>query len=275
MLPNQTQWDTFYRNVQTKSGLDLFQYKPGQIQRRIMTMMETREVQTLDQFWKSLLADPNGMEWLLDKLAINVSELFRNPEKWEEMRTQILPLLLKKTSRIKAWSAGCSIGAEAHSLAVLFAEYFKGPHTIVGTDIDQAALKQARDGTYKRNEVNAMPPALRDKYFTGDDGEYTAKPEIKKFVSFKTGNLLADRFDTGFDLIMCRNVVIYFTDECKDKLYRRFFDALKPGGILFVGSTERIFGAQNIGFDQKIPFFYQKPLASNQSLGDTSWRTAS
>jgi len=85
-------------------------------------------------------------------------------------------------------------------------------------------------------------------------------PEIKACIEFKQHNLLKDRFETGFDLILCRNVVIYFTEEAKDQLYRDFFAALKPGGVLFVGATEAILNFRNMGYESYLPFFYRRPM---------------
>ena len=116
-----------------------------------------------------------------------------------------------------------------------------------------------------------MPSKYKEKYFEPFASGWRAKPDLKRYLTFKKGDLLADRFDTGFDLIMCRNVVIYFTDGAKEELYRKFFAALKPGGLLFVGSTERIFSAKEIGFTTTVPFFYQKPMEGNTQ----QWRNAS
>ena len=97
-------------------------------------------------------------------------------------------------------------------------------------------------------------------YMVEQDGKFAVKPEIKSCIEFKRHNLLKDKFETGFDLILCRNVVIYFTEEAKDQLYAHFFEALKPGGILFVGATEAILNFRRLGYTSYKPFFYQRPL---------------
>jgi len=272
MLPNAAEWDKFYAHLKSRTGLDLHLYKAGQLQRRILSMVESRKCKNLDDFWANLQADKDGINWFLDKMAINVSELFRNPEKWVEVEQKILPELLTRSSKLKIWSAGCSIGAEAHSVATILADKFPGNHTIVGTDIDQAALAQAKSGLYSEMEMKCVPASYKAKYFKKEGNNYLAGPEIRKYLNFKTGNLLQDGFETGFDLIICRNVVIYFTEEAKHALYQRFIASLKPGGILFVGSTERIFNYRELGYETPITFFYQKPVN-----GDTQqqWRSAS
>ena len=119
----------------------------------------------------------------------------------------------------------------------------------------------ARVSFYTKDEIKAMKPERLNKYFKPVEGEkYAVNQEIKNCIEFKRHNLLKDKFESGFDLILCRNVVIYFTEEAKDQLYANFFQALKPGGILFVGATEAILNFRKLGYTSFQPFFYQKPL---------------
>jgi chemotaxis protein methyltransferase CheR len=269
MLPKAQEWDAFYAQMKQRTKLDLHDYKANQLQRRIVGMMEVRGCKNLEEFWKNLTSTPDGITWFQDKLAINVSELFRNPEKWKEVESKIIPDLLSRSKMLKCWSAGCSYGAEAHSLAAVLHEKFPGAHQVIGTDIDQAALTQAKAGEFCDNDMRCVPNEYR-KYFVKTGQIWHAVPEIRRSLKFSEKNILLDGFDSNFDLIMCRNVVIYFTEEAKEKLYQRFFKALKPGGFLFVGSTERVAGHDKIGFEQPTSFFYQKPVS-----GETKWRNAS
>lgn len=271
MQASPSHWEAFYAGVQKKTGLDLRLYKQDQLQRRILSMCEQKDCASLDHFGHIVLGHDSELRWFLDKLAINVSELFRNPEKWRELEEKILPELKATSGRLKCWSAGCSFGAEAHTLACLLDAKFPGSHTIVGTDIDETALDQAKRGEFCEADMRGVPANYKQTYFERTDTLWKAKPNLKKYLTFRQGNLLADRFDSGFDLILCRNVVIYFTDPAKDELYRRFLQALRPGGILFVGSTERIFNAREIGFESPLPFFYKKPQEGEVSR----WRNAS
>ena len=263
-------WEEFYGRLHRRTGLDLRLYKQEQMQRRILGVVDAKGLKDLKDLATRVEGDATEMQWLMDKLAINVSELFRNPEKWTELEKHIIPALLTRSSRLKCWSAGCSYGAEAHTLAAILESSFPGSHSILGTDIDEAALAQARRGEFSAADVRGVPPKIRDRFFEADGEGWRAKPSLKRSLTFRKGNLLADRFDNNFDLILCRNVVIYFTDAAKEELYRRLFAALRPGGILFVGSTERIFSARQIGFESPIPFFYQRPLE-----GHLRWRNAS
>lgn len=268
MQPNDIQWARFYQDMLRKTGLDLSQYKAAQLQRRIIGMVNQQKKTGLEDFFKWLSLDGSNMAWFLDKMAINVSELFRNPEKWAEMESKILPELAGRARSLKCWSAGCSYGAEAHTLACILQAKFPGSHTILGTDIDLTALAQAERSEFSQDDMKCVPAAYR-KCFVQEGSKYKAVSTLKPYLKFKRQNLLADQFETGFDLIMCRNVVIYFTDEAKDRLYERFYRSLKPGGIMFVGSTERVFRAGELGFESAHPFFYRRPL------GDNKWRSAS
>lgn len=268
--PSASQWGTFYQSFQAKSGLDLNSYKQDQLQRRILSMVDSKGLASLDQFWAFLRTSEENMRWFLDKLAINVSELFRNAEKWRELQERVIPDMLSRSPRLKIWSAGCSYGAEAYTLSMILDSKFRGSHQIIGSDIDETALSQARRGEFTDADVRNVPPGIRSSYLTSDGKVWTADAALRRYLTFKTGNLLRDAFDTGFDMIMCRNVVIYFTEPAKDALYQKFHRALKPGGYLFVGSTERVFNSRELGFDTPLPFFYRKSLQ-----GDTVWRNAS
>lgn len=270
MLPNPKEWETFYDRFNRSTKLDLYLYKPDQLRRRVASMADSKGFTTLESFSGWLETSAANTQWFMDKLAINVSELFRNPEKWRELETGVLPELISRNRRLKCWSAGCSYGAEAHTLATILHENFRDAHTIIGTDIDVAALDQAKRGEFAESDMRCVPDALKSKYFDRDGELWRAKDEVRRYCTFKIGNLLEEPKDNGFDLILCRNVVIYFTDDAKDQLYERFFRALKPGGILFVGGTERIFKSREIGYESPIPFFYQKPLQ-----GVNTWRNAS
>jgi chemotaxis protein methyltransferase CheR len=264
------EWDAFYASFYQRTKLDLHQYKADQMRRRIASMAEARACGNLAEFWRWLAASEQNLQWFQDKLAINISELFRNPEKWLELKQRILPELTSRNSGLRCWSAGCSYGAEAHSLAAILVSDFGHGHHILGTDIDQAALAQARNGQFSESDMKGVPLPYR-KHFQKVGDRWQATDEVRKLCNFRTGDLLKELGESTFDLIICRNVVIYFTEEAKDKLYERFYRALKPGGVLFVGSTERIFNASAIGFETPAPFFYKRPNRG----GEKQWRNAS
>ncbi len=254
-------FSAFKRKVKMAHGLDLDAYKRPQMERRLKANMERCGARSFQHYFALMETNQELLEHFLDRVTINVSELFRNPEQFEVLRTRVLPELLDSRSDLNVWSAGCSYGAEPYSLAVLLAELPDGSgHSILATDIDEKMLARAREGLFTEQDARNVSTARLSRHFERTtDGRYKAAEHLKKMISFRSHNLLMERFRPGFDLILCRNVVIYFTDEAKSALYRRFFESLRPGGYLFVGSTERIAYYNEIGFENTIPLFYRRP----------------
>ena len=252
-------YEEFVKAFHPKSGLDLKFYKQNQMQRRILSFMNSHGHPTFPAFLKALDANPVLYDAFFKHLTINVSQFFRDSKQWETLRETIFPLLLQSKNPLKFWSAGCSSGQEPYSLAMTLMNHFPtAKFTVLGTDIDVNVLQQAKDGLYRQNDFASTAPEFLQKYFTPSDKGYQIKDSVKKQVTFQHQNLLTDRFQAGFDFIACRNVVIYFTDEAKEMLYKKFTDALRPGGILFTGSTEHLFGMNHLGLKAVSSFFYQK-----------------
>jgi len=260
-VSNEKDWEIFKQKFNAKSGINLNDYKPTQMQRRITNLMTRHGVSTYVGFFELIDRNPQLYKEFVDYLTINVTEFFRTPEKFIELENKVLPELLAKNPKLTIWSAGCSIGAEPYSLAMILNDLTPNTrHRILATDLDVEMLAKAKKGIYTTNEFKNITSAREKKYFKQADGNYIISDDIKARVEFQRHNLLLDKFETGFDLILCRNVVIYFTEEAKDALYRRFFASLKPGGVLFVGGTEAILNFRDIGFQSYLPFFYRKPV---------------
>lgn len=257
---NITDYEKFVKAFHGLSGLDLNFYKENQMKRRINNFMGTHGYKdNYTDFLRVLARDTTLYDAFFKHLTINVTQFFRDAKLWDVYREKILPDLLKNKTSLKIWSAGCSAGQEAYTMSIIMAEYFPSvKYSILGTDIDTNILRQARAGVYEERDFASTSPALLEKYFTPLDKKYQVKDSIKKNVTFSEQNLLTDRFDKGFDIIACRNVVIYFTDEAKDVLYQKFTDSLNYGGILFTGSTEHLFGKNHLGLKSVSSFFYQK-----------------
>ncbi|HVJ47585.1 protein-glutamate O-methyltransferase CheR [Desulfitobacterium sp.] len=259
MLNSKNTYEWFIKAFHPKSGLDLNFYKQNQMQRRIFSFMTSHKYETFPDFMKALNEDSVLYDSFFKHLTINVSQFFRDTNQWVTLREIILPKLLQGKTNLKLWSAGCSSGQEPYSLAITLLEYFPQTHfSVLATDIDVNVLAQAKAGIYKQNDFASTPPELLQKYFTLTDGGYQIKDSVKRQVSFQRQNLLTDRFASDFDFLACRNVVIYFTEEAKEMLYQKFSQSLKRGGILFTGSTEHLFGMNNLGLKPMSSFFYQK-----------------
>lgn len=251
-------YPVFRNTVYDLTGIDLDCYKGTQMERRLQTIMRRAGVPDLAAYARLLAGNPARVKEFQDFLTINVSEWLRNPEKFEELQRSIFPELLKSGQPIKVWSAGCSNGSEPYSLAMILDELDpNGRHQVLATDLDEEILKVAQAGSYSEKDIKNVPPARRAKYFTQQGDTFTVKPTLKARVHFERHNLLKDPFPSGLDMVLCRNVVIYFTEEAKEELYKRFHKSLKPGGILFVGGTESLLKARELGFASSSPFFYR------------------
>ncbi|MEN3000711.1 MAG: protein-glutamate O-methyltransferase CheR [Armatimonadota bacterium] len=268
-------FERFKQLLLERTGLDLNQYKFDQTYRRVWTMAERAGFQRFTDYFRYLTEEEARLRAFIDRLAINVSELFRNPEQFELLRERVLPALLRGNYSLKVWSAGCSYGAEAYSIAILLHELAPNrPHQILGTDIDAEMLARAQRGIFAENDMRNVPLLYRERYFRPftENGRtlYEADPILQRYLRFERHNLLADPYPQGFDLIACRNVVIYFSDDAKERVFREFYRALKPGGYLFLGNTERIFNYRQIGYENPYAFYYRKP---DQEV--LRWRNAS
>ena len=254
------EYAAFVRRVRTLTGLDLEQYKAPQMRRRLGALLARTGVPSLTQYAHLLERDPARRQEFLDFCTINVSEFFRDRERWDALQRSVLPELLRERPALQAWSAGCSNGAEPYSLAILLEELAPGrPHRLLATDVDRTVLARAMAGAdYTAADLRNVDPARRRRWFVERAGRYAIVPALRRHVQFRAHDLLRDRFESGFDLILCRNVVIYFTEEAKAALYARFAQALRPGGVLFVGGTEIVSGAASLALESFLVSFYRK-----------------
>lgn len=240
-------------------GIDLNAYKENQMKRRIDAMIRKHQCNGYGEYIELIKRDKEKYEEFVNYLTINVSEFFRNPMQWQTLEKEIFPLLLSKTKSVKIWSAACSTGDEPYSLAMLLSRFIPlNQIQIIATDIDKEVLAKAKKGEYVEKYIENVPTDLKSKFFIKKGNIYAISEEIKRCVTFKEHNLLKDTYPQNMDLIVCRNVLIYFTEEAKSEIYGRFSQALSSEGILFVGSTEQIIGSQKFNLVPYRVFFYQK-----------------
>lgn len=252
-------YSTFKKNVLQLTGIDLNAYKENQMKRRIDAIIRKYHCEGYSDYMMLLRKDRARFEEFVAYLTINVSEFFRNPNQWETLEKDIFPLLLSKKRTLNIWSAACSTGDEPYSLAMVLSQFIPlSQIKIWATDIDKEVLEKARKGVYSDKHVLNMPETFRSKFLIKKESDYEVCSEIKRCITFEQHNLLKDPYPKNMDLIVCRNVLIYFTEEAKTEIYHRFSQALAPSGILFVGSTEQIISAQKYGLESCRIFFYQK-----------------
>jgi len=248
--------------------IDLGAYKSQQMRRRLEGFIDRSGSSTVAEYCRTIDGDQKMMRELLDFLYINVSEFFRDDQPFRYLENSLLPELLRQTPRLNIWSAACSCGQEPYSIAMILERLSPGArHRILATDIDVGALEQARNGgPYPRSEVKNVNERLLKQYFVETEDGYRVADKIRGRVEFRQHNLLRDRFERGFDLIVCRNVVIYFSDEVKGKLYQEFHRSLKANSVLFTGGTEVMLRASDEGFRSMAPSFYRRVAADATAL---------
>ncbi|GBF33211.1 chemotaxis protein methyltransferase CheR [Desulfocucumis palustris] len=249
----------FQRRMLSQFRLDLLSYKENQLKRRLEGMMARQKIASYGDLFSLLREDRMAYETFLDQLTINVSEFFRDPLRWAELQKTVLPGLLQARNTLKIWSAACSNGPEPYSLAILLDEISPGKnHRLEASDIDKNILNAAAVGKYNQDMVRNVNPERLNKYFTKENNYYLVKDSVKRKVTFKRHDLLTEPYGQGYDLIVCRNVTIYFTREAQDRINSKFSQALTSGGILFIGGSEMIFNYQELGLEKLLPCFYRK-----------------
>lgn len=258
-MDNTQGWEWFVAKFEGMSKIDLNAYKRPQMERRINSFMRSANISNYSDFVTRLAADRVLYQRFIEHITINVSEFFRNQNQWTVLEKDVIPALLRERPTLRVWSAGCSTGEEAYSLAMLFKEKFNGRlEKVLATDIDNEVLEKGAIGLYTEKALQTVPSEYLNKYFVREGDCFRVNETVKKMVQFQHHDLLKDIFPKDYDLILCRNVVIYFTEETKQKLYRRFSDSLRPKGIIFIGSTEQIFQSRELGLESVATFFYRK-----------------
>jgi len=253
-------YEKFKDDVFKLTKIDLDAYKERQMKRRIDTLIAKNNIKTYDDYVAAIKVNSKMFEEFVNYLTINVSEFYRNPEQWELLDKEVFPKLIEKFGKnLKIWSAACSTGDEPYSLVMALSKFLPlNQIKIIATDIDQQVLHKAQVGLYNSKSIAGVPKEFVDKYFTKIGMSYQISDEIKKRVEFKQHNLLKDPYPSGCHLIVCRNVLIYFTEEAKDDIYKKFNGALIKDGVLFIGSTEQIMQYKELGFGRYKSFFYTK-----------------
>lgn len=253
-------YEKFKKSIFTLTKIDLSSYKEKQMRRRIDTLITKNKAASYDDYVALIKKDKEKFEQFVNFLTINVSEFYRNPEQWRLLDKDIFPELIGKFGkRLKIWSAACSTGDEPYSLVMALSKFMPlNQIKIIATDIDKQVLDTARLGLYNAKSIAGVPEEFKKKYFTQVGNSYQISDEIKSRVEFKEHNLLKDPYPSGCNMIVCRNVLIYFTEEAKEEIYKKFNQALVKDGVLFIGSTEQIMNYKELNYERKSSFFFSK-----------------
>ncbi|BCJ95112.1 chemotaxis protein methyltransferase [Anaerocolumna cellulosilytica] len=254
-------YEIFKNQVFAITKIDLSSYKERQMKRRIDALIAKHRITSYSDYIETIRKNPVMFEEFVNYLTINVSEFYRNPEQWKLLEQDVLPYLFNRFgNNLKIWSAACSTGDEPYSLVMLLSKFMPLSRIkVIATDIDKQVLEKAKLGLYNVKSLKGLPPEFLTKYFREiNNSTYQIADSIKACVEFRQHNLLKDEYPGQCDLIVCRNVLIYFTEDAKNTIYKKFNSSLKKDGILFVGSTEQIIQPQNLQYTTYKSFFYKK-----------------
>jgi chemotaxis protein methyltransferase CheR len=256
-------FDMIRRILKNSKGFDLDIYKEKCIRRRIAIRIRATRCATAEEYGELLRHSIDEMDLLLKVLTIHVSQFFRNPPTFEKLRTEIIPYLLKvrgsaERDRLTFWSVGCASGEEPYSLALILkdsfpAEVARDRVSILATDVDTTILNVARLGIYGVERLPEAPEAIKQRWFSREEGKYHLLPEIKAMVDFKKSDLSCRDSFPESDLILCRNVLIYFERRQQEKILNGFADVLRKNGILVLGKSETLFGEIRTRFQTVCP----------------------
>jgi chemotaxis protein methyltransferase CheR len=238
-------------------GFACANYKQRCVLRRIAVRMRARGIPTFDEYSALLDRDPEEFDRLIDTLTINVTKFFRNAEVWTAIGRIVVPAVwAARRARVRVWSAGCASGEEAYSLAILFHRHAErigdmaglGTVEVLGTDIDAGSLEAAERAVFEPDAFTDTPADLRARYFTPVP-PYSPLAIIRAITRFERHDLLRDEIPLQrYDLIVCRNVLIYFDRETQERLIDAFHAALTPGGVLVLGKVETLLGTARTRF---------------------------
>lgn len=254
-----TDYEGFKQKVLKLTGIDLSSYKERQMRRRIESLIKRNYYDDYDEYFKALTQNSVLYNEFINYLTINVSEFYRNPAQWEVLEKDIIPELLKQNRNLRIWSAACSTGEEPYSLVMAMSKFIElRDIKIIATDIDEGAISKAKRGIYVPKSLECLPKDFVTKFFDKEGENYKIKDIVKNCIEFRKHNLLKDKYIENCDLIVCRNVMIYFTEEAKIDIYHRFRESLSPNGVFFVGSTEQIIMPQRYKLESVKTFFYKR-----------------
>lgn len=254
-------YEWFKMAVYDLTKIDLSAYKEKQMKRRIDTLINKNNVVGYDKYIAYIKLNSNKFEEFVNYLTINVSEFYRNPDQWQVLEQDIIPELIEKFGKnLRIWSAACSTGDEPYSLVMALSRHLPlNQIRIHATDLDRQVLEKARVGLYSEKSLAGVPADLKKRFFTKVGLSYQISEDIKRCVEFSEHNLLKDSYHEGWHMIVCRNVLIYFTEQAKDEVFAKFQKSLATKGVLFIGSTEQIINYKEMGYNRKNSFFYEKP----------------
>ncbi|MCL6471580.1 MAG: protein-glutamate O-methyltransferase [Firmicutes bacterium] len=260
---NDTEFDLLRKLIKEVSGINLSNQKKMLVVARLSKRLRALGMSSFTKYYNYVTKDPAGrqeLNHLVNRITTNKTDFYRESHHFEFLQDVLLPQLYEEgirssNRRLRIWSAGCSSGEEPYTIAITLKEFFKGKLgwdiKVLATDLDTEMLDKAKKGIYDEQAVAPIPPEyLRDYFMRGtgaNSGLYKVKDSLKDIIAFRKHNMVSDDLPAKnpFDIIFCRNVIIYFDEETKEKVINRFYDCLRSNGYLFLGHSESLIGCES------------------------------
>jgi chemotaxis protein methyltransferase CheR len=276
MKKDNKELELLLNEIFKERNIDFFHYREKFLERRMAARIRATRCSSYEEYIQFLRDNKKEMDALLSALTINVTHFFRDFKVFETIKNKVIPLMFEEKKKkckemeklvFKVWSCGCSGGEEPTTILILFLEYLKKhPQKtqicIYGTDIDKLSIEKAKKGIYEEYEFKETPQELREKYFLNlKNGYFMRNKELNKFLFFKEHDIVKEEPLLNMDLILCRNVFIYFKRELQELCIEKFYRALNKGGFLILGLTEFLwepFSKKFSSFDRSSKIYRKK-----------------
>ncbi len=247
MKEERLELQSFLEKIYREGGFDFREYKETTLKRRIGRRLRARGVDTYAGYEHVLSQDPAEYDRLFNDLTINVTSFFRDVAAFEALEKVVLPSVISRNAgtgkAIRIWNAGCATGEEPYSIAIILMEFLGRDMalwdiTVMATDIDGRALKQAEDGIFNSGAVKGIQTPWLEKYFLQEKSGFRVQPVLRKSVIFERHDLTGDPPYRNLDLTVCRNVLIYFESPLQTRVFTAFHEGMKDGAFLLLGKSE-------------------------------------
>lgn len=237
----------FKKLIYDTSGITFSEMNRSILESRLREALHNKKLENLDQFYKMLTSDSEVLKEFLDAVTTNLTRFFRNLPHFETLEQYVIPELVKikaQSKTINIWSAGCSTGEEPYTIAMVMKRHLPPGYKfhILASDISLKSLMVARQGVYNDSRIQGIPEDYLREYFTQNGTSYQIKKEIMDTINFDYHNLKNESKRTDFDILFCRNVLIYFDEAAQQEVVDRFWRAMSPHSFLFIGHSESLFG---------------------------------
>jgi len=249
MEGSEKELDLILSRLKRKTDHDVSGYRITTIIRRLRRRLKATNSSNYSEYLVYMRDNPEEYEHLLNDIFIHVTDFFRDISVYENIQKKVIPRLFslrnEKIKKIRIWSAGCDSGEEPYSLAICINEHLKtnkenAKITIIATDASERAISYAKNGIYTKREIANVPEKYISKYFQKHEDLYHISPELKKYIEFSCHNMISDNPLENIDLLLCRNVLIFFSEKTQRKVFRKLIKAINKGGFIVLGKAESL-----------------------------------